>query len=231
MARTSRGWRHLTVWLHILSSVSWMALTLALFAMLLLAATTPDPVTAAGATGMAHYLDLALLAPLANTSAATGLVLSLATAWGLTHHYWVLTKFAITIVQLYAGIFLLEDALDAAATVTSAPPFTLIAGTVAMAGALAFQAWLSVAKPGGRTRWSRDRRTGQQVRLPTAAPWVFAVAVLGPLADIALGIVLGFPSPFLSLTAVAVAAGARRRVLRAERTRAEARPLARTETA
>jgi hypothetical protein len=216
MARTSRGWRQLAVWLHVLTSAGWMTLALVLFALLFLAATTTDPAIRSGATVMAHYLDVVLLAPLGNTSAATGLMLSLGTPWGLTHHRWVLTKFAITLVQLYAGIFLLSPVLN---TVVDAPgdgpPPALLLGTVAMAGAIAFQAWLSVTKPGGRTRWSRDRRTGQPLRLPTAAPWVFAMAVLAPLIDIAVGTVLGFPAPFLSLVVLGVAVGVRRRALRA----------------
>jgi hypothetical protein len=215
MARTSRGWRHLAVWLHVLSSAGWMTLALVLLALLSLAATTTDPATESAAAAMAHYLDVVLLAPLGNASAATGLVLSLGTPWGLTHHRWVLTKFAITLVQLYSGVFLLSPMLNAVAEARGdGLPLTLLLGTAAMAGAIAFQAWLSVAKPGGRTRWARDRRTGQQLRLPTAAPWVFAMAVLGPLVDIAVGTVVGFPTPVLSLVALGVAIGVRRRVLK-----------------
>jgi hypothetical protein len=140
-----------------------MALALALLALLALAVTTDDQGVAAAATAMAHHLDTVLLAPLANASASTGLMLSLGTAWGLTQHRWVLAKFAITLVQLYAGIFLLSGALGAAAEGRSAP-LALVVGTAAMAGAIGFQAWLSVAKPGSRTRWSRDRRSGRHRR-------------------------------------------------------------------
>jgi hypothetical protein len=125
---------------------------------------------------------------------------------------WVLAKFVITLVQLYAGIFLLSNAAVAAPGHVPSPAMLL--GTAAMASAIAFQAWLSVAKPGGKTRWSRDRRTGRPVRLPTAAPWVFATAVPAPAADIAIGTALGFPTPFLSLVVLAVAVGVRRRALR-----------------
>jgi hypothetical protein len=63
-----------------------------------------NPDDAVSATAMAHFLDEVLLAPLANASASTGLVLSLGTAWGLVHQRWVLTKFAITLGQLYTGM-------------------------------------------------------------------------------------------------------------------------------
>jgi hypothetical protein len=49
-----------------------MTLALVLLALLSLAATTTDPTTESGATAMAHYLDVVLLAPLGNASAATG---------------------------------------------------------------------------------------------------------------------------------------------------------------
>jgi hypothetical protein len=216
MSRGVRRWRHLTVWLHAVSSIGWMSLALALLALLALAVTTDDRDVADAATAMAHHLDTVLLAPLANASASTGLMLSLGTAWGLTHHRWVLAKFAITLIQLYAGIFLLSGALGAAAEARSAP-LALVVGTAAMAGAIGFQAWLSVAKPGPRTRWSRDRGSGRGVRLPTAPASVFAAAVLAPLVDIAVGTVVGFPTPVLSILTLLVAVVVRRRTLRASR--------------
>ncbi len=210
MADDPRRWRQLTVWLHVLTSVGWMALALVLLALLVLART--DPGSAPAATAMARYLDDVLLAPLANGSAATGLLLSLGTAWGVAHHRWVLAKTAITLVQLYLGIALLSGALhDAAAT--GRPATALVVGTAAMGGAIAFQAWLSVAKPGGRTRWARDRRTGRAIRLPVAARWVFVGTVVAVLADVAVGVVHR-PLPVLSLTAVVVAAVVRHQRLR-----------------
>jgi hypothetical protein len=224
MSRAVRRWRQLTVWWHAVSSIGWMALALSLFALLALSLTADDPQVAAAATAMAHHLDTVLLAPLANASASTGLMLSLGTAWGLVHHRWVLAKFAITLVQLYAGIFLLSAALGSAADTRSTPAL-LAAGTVAMAGALGFQAWLSVAKPGPRTRWSRDRGTGRAVRLPTASAAHFAAAVLAPLVDIAVGTAVGFPTPLLSIVSLIVAVVVRRRALRApDRSRPEPVP-------
>ena len=82
MVDDARRWRQLTVWLHVVTSVGWMTLALVLFVLLSLALTAGGGPTAAAATAMAHHLDVVLLAPLANTSAATGLVLSLGTPWG-----------------------------------------------------------------------------------------------------------------------------------------------------
>jgi hypothetical protein len=209
MAGNSRRWRQLTVWPHVVTSVGWMAMALTLFVLLHLALTGARE-DALAAAAMAHHIDSVLLAPLANASAATGLLLGMGTAWGLLRHRWVLAKLAITLVQLYLGIFVLSPALGALATTGAAPPLPLVVGTAVMAGAIAFQAWLSVAKPGGRTR-----PAARAVKLPVAAPWVFAAAVLAPLTDIAVGTAVGFPTPVLSLLTVVVAAEVRRRTLRA----------------
>jgi hypothetical protein len=196
VATPVRPWRQLTVWMHVLTSVGWMSMAMVLFALLL-----------RGEPGAARVVDVALLAPLANGSAFTGLVLACGTAWGLVVHRWVLAKFAITVVQLWAGIFLLSGALDTAAA-TGRPPWALIAGTALMASAVALQAWLSIAKPGPRTRWGTDRATGRPVKLPTAPAWVFVLGTTAPVLDLALTIGLGFPSPFVqvgALTAVVIA--------------------------
>ena len=188
-------WRRLAVWMHILTSVGWMTCAIVLFA-LLVPALSGD---AAWAITAAHHIDTQLLAALANASAATGIVLALATPWGLTLHRWVLVKLVITVVQLVAGIVLLSAALNTAAE-TLEVSFPLVAGTALMAAAIAFQAWLSVAKPG--------RRRGTR-KPPTAPAWVFATAVLAPLLDATLGLVLGFPSPLFAILAIALAATAR----------------------
>ncbi|MFC3450116.1 hypothetical protein [Amycolatopsis speibonae] len=146
-----KTWRQLTVWLHVITSVGWMGEALALFTLLAISRTTTDGAIRAAATSMAHEIDSLLLAPLANASAFTGFMLAAATAWGFTRHWWVLAKFAITLVQLHAGIFLLSGALRDSVVAAPTPP-ALVAGTALMASALAFQAWLSIAKPWGKAR-------------------------------------------------------------------------------
>src|SRR4051812_6913485 len=118
------------------------------------------------------------------------------TPWGYFRYWWVLVKFAITISQLYLGIFFLSPRLDAAVRDGHASPW-LPVGTALMVSAIAFQAWVSVAKPWPRTPWSPPRK-------PAAAPaWTCGVAVAVPAADYLLGTFLfGFPSPLLQLLVV-----------------------------
>ncbi|UUV35350.1 hypothetical protein NQK81_18535 [Amycolatopsis roodepoortensis] len=211
----TRTWRQLTVWLHVVTSVGWMGQALALFTLLVIGRTSEDGGIRVAATSMAHEIDTFLLAPLANASAFTGVMLAAATAWGFARHWWVLAKFAITLVQLYAGIFLLSGALRDSVG-SEPPPLALTAGTALMASALAFQAWLSVAKPWGKVR--------SGAKLPTAPTWVFVVAVLAPLTDITVGLLLGYPLPALSLIVLVVQLVRRRRLLLVTRPKVPAGP-------
>ncbi|NCL74833.1 hypothetical protein AIIKEEIJ_02279 [Rhodococcus sp. YH1] len=85
----------------------------------------------------------------------------------------------------------------------------MIAGTALMISALAFQAWLSVAKPWGRTPWSAGK-----AKLPAAPPWVFAMATGAVAADLAVATLLGHPLPAFAAAALVVAATTRARAIR-----------------
>src|SRR2546421_9074558 len=100
--------------------------------MVLLSRALTTPARAPAATSMADRLDSVLLAPMANVSAFTGLLLAGATAWGFFRHWWVLTKFVLTIAQLYAGIFLLSPALRESAD-TATGSWLQVGGAALMA--------------------------------------------------------------------------------------------------
>lgn len=196
-----KRWRQLTVWLHVLSSAGWMAQAMALCVMLSTGLVTDDPAVRTAATTMSLATDGRLLGPMADVSAFTGLMLSAATPWGFARHWWVLVKFAITLVQLYAGIFLLSPQLQESAVTGPVP--SQVAATALMASAIAFQGWLSVAKPWGTV--GRRRRGGG-----TGPAWVFVAAVLGGVLDLILAFVLGHPMPLLSIVLLVVVLSVRR---------------------
>lgn len=186
----TRRWRQLTVWLHVLSSVGWMAQVMTLCVLLSVGFAAGDLVTRDAATAMAHALDGRLVGPMADASVFTGIMLAATTPWGLFRNWWVLAKFAISMVQFVLAIFVLSPALETA--VTGGPTSAQIVGSGLMAGVIAFQGWLSIAKPWGRI--------GARRPLPATAPaWVFLATVLGGLADLALALVIGHPIPLLSL--------------------------------
>ena len=155
------------------------------------------------AMSMAHALDGRLLGPMADASAFTGIMLAAATPWGFFRNWWVLVKFAITMIQLYLGIFLLSPKLTD--SLAAGPSRVQIIGTALMAGAIAFQGWVSVAKPWGKVRRRRGPPPG------TGPRWIFAITVSGALADLALAITIGHPMPLLSLTLLAVGLASRPR--------------------
>ncbi|TMS00297.1 hypothetical protein [Nonomuraea basaltis] len=188
--------RHLLVWVHVVTSVSWMSQALALFALSIHSVITGD----GAGYRMAHLLDNEVLLHFANASAFTGLMLAAMTKWGYFRYWWVLIKLVITLSQLYAGIFLLGPRLSALADGTRDADPVLLAATLLMASAIAFQAWLSVAKPWKRTPWA-------EARPRTIAPpgWVTGFVLLVPVLDFLLAVlVFGNPAPlFFVLTAVA----------------------------
>jgi hypothetical protein len=208
------------VFLHVISSVSWMTAATALA--ILLGLSRADAGATTAAVAMAHHLDLYLLAVAANASATTGLVLAWTTPWGLVRHWWVAAKAVITLAQLYAGIAILSPVLDDLARGAEPSPSALVAGTVAMAGAVAVQAYLSVAKPWGTTPVAR-----RSVARPPRAAWpLLAAGVVAPLVDVGLTVALGVPAPLVEVVVLVVVAVARRRALvtRPVRTTAAAPP-------
>jgi hypothetical protein len=132
---------------------------------------------------------------MANTSAFSGSMLCATTPWGYFRHWWVLAKFVITVSQLYIGVFILSGNLQEAVNghVTAWMPV----GTGLMIGAIAFQAWLSVAKPWGRTPW-----VDPKVKLPTASTATFVAALVIPMIDFAISLWQGNPMPLLMLITV-----------------------------
>ncbi|MEB3365906.1 hypothetical protein [Saccharopolyspora mangrovi] len=211
---SSQRWRQALVWLHVVTSVGWMAQALVLFTLLSVSFGSAQAGVRVSATTMAHVVDTTLLAPAANAAAFTGFVLAAATPWGFFRNWWVLVKFGITVAQLYAGIFILSAALQASVVSAEAgrptPPVLQLVGTALMASAIAFQAWLSVAKPWRRTPWASVRK------IPAASDRVFAAAVFAPVADIALGLAVGFPAPLFELIVLIVVLARRPRRIAAQ---------------
>lgn len=210
------------------TSVAWMGQALALLVLVTTSLTTQSRDVAVGATAMAQVLDGRLLAPLANASAFTGFMLAAATPWGFFRHWWVAVKFAITLVQLHLGIFVLSGALadsaSAAAEGRTGPAVPLAVGSALMAGAIAFQAWVSVAKPWSTTPWTpRERR---RAAADTAPRWVFVATVGAVAADLAVAALLGHPAPLVSLAVLGTWLVLRRRRAAAARPGAPAAPPA-----
>ncbi|MEU4805834.1 hypothetical protein [Actinosynnema sp. NPDC023587] len=185
--------RKLLVWLHVITSTGWMCMALALFVVVTHALGVTGPARTA-TFDVAVLIDTDVLQFMATTSAFTGLVLSGLTPWGYFRHWWVAAKFVITFSQLSVGIFVLSPQLH-----QDGSSVLMRVGSLLMAGALAGQVWLSVAKPFKRTPWARPGKP------PTAPGWAFMACVAVPAVDYLVGeFLFGQNIPLLSMVIVVV---------------------------
>lgn len=114
-----------------------------------------------------------VIVPCAIAALASGLVQSLGTEWGLFRHYWILTKFALTIL---GTAILVGHAPRVGEMAARAAESALASGdhrqqrialALHAAGGLAlllFVTAISVFKPWGKTRYGRPRTAAQPPR-------------------------------------------------------------------
>ncbi|MFC5955151.1 DUF2269 family protein [Streptomyces pratens] len=170
--KLSRPARRALLVVHVVSSASWLGLTLGLLALGVTAATTGSEATVeASARAMKLFADR-LVVPLALLTLSSGLVLSLGTPWGLARHRWVYTKFWLTLATTTATVFALRPGVNAAvAAVAAGRPLPdagdVLFGPVVSLSAYAFMTAISILKPWGPTRRGRRLRAG--VRAPEPA--------------------------------------------------------------
>lgn len=147
--------------LHILAAGAWVGIDVVVGALVIVGRTSDDPATA----GLAYRaLGSFVVVPMLTSALVcltTGLLLGLATKWGLTRYWWVLVKLVITLV-LTALIVLalapgMPDAvlhgrqLEAGMTPTG-DVSDLVFPPIVSLTALSVATVLSVYKPWGRVR-------------------------------------------------------------------------------
>ncbi|MFW0787697.1 hypothetical protein AAFP35_24640 [Gordonia sp. CPCC 206044] len=148
--------------LHIISSVSWFGVDLALLALLAMTLLTDDGAVAAAGVEAVTAIIPAVVPALAATMLATGVVLGVGTAWGLITYKWVTTKLAIgTVLTVLVGALLLPTALSvdipdprlgADAVRAGVSVQDLLAPPLVSGLALILAVVLSIYRPGGRWR-------------------------------------------------------------------------------
>jgi hypothetical protein len=140
---------------HILTSVGWFGIALAVAGAALLASATSDvtlPPVLYRTIQTAPWLSV----PVGLASFATGVALGMGTTFGLVRHWWVVAKIAI------AGAVVVTDAVLVGrvahdALVSGRAPTPLFGSTIAHVVMLGVATFLSVFKPRGRTPWGRRR--------------------------------------------------------------------------
>ncbi|MFJ9458965.1 DUF2269 domain-containing protein [Kitasatospora sp. NPDC101447] len=165
--------------LHVVASVSWLALMLCLLTLAVTALTTGDADRLRTAYRAMGLLGDALVLPLSLLTFLSGVVLGLGTSWGLFRYYWVSTKFWLTLAAMTASVFALTARLHDAVRAVDVHPTgpiraselgvvrytTVIVPAVALSLYL-FAVVLSVYKPWGRRRAAGSTRP----RIPPGGP-------------------------------------------------------------
>lgn len=90
------AWRKAILAVHLTVSVGWIGGVLVYLALGLMAVRSQDDSTIRAAWIAMEVSGWFVLVPLAIVTVMTGLVLALATRWGLLRHYWLLISFFLT---------------------------------------------------------------------------------------------------------------------------------------
>jgi hypothetical protein len=124
--RLPRSARVAATAVHIVASLGWLALVVAVVAY------------------PAMQINAALLVPTVAVSIGTGLVLALGTPYGLVRYWWILAKLATSVALAVAGSVALAGVL---------PRGAVLPGRIIALVVLFVLVCLSVAKPRARTPW------------------------------------------------------------------------------
>jgi hypothetical protein len=84
---------------HITLSVGWLGAVAGFLALAVVCLTSHDAQLLRGLYLAMGVTGWYVIVPLCLASLLTGLVMSLGTRWGLLWHYWVMTKFLLTLVS------------------------------------------------------------------------------------------------------------------------------------
>jgi hypothetical protein len=120
--RLPQRWRNLLLTLHIVVAVGALGTDAGLLTLGVTGLVSGDANVIRAAYVAMDVLVSAVLLPLAAGALLTGVLLGLGTHWGLTRHYWVLTKLVLTIVVATAAVVSLRPSLDQAAAIALSVP-------------------------------------------------------------------------------------------------------------
>ncbi|MBA2528681.1 MAG: DUF2269 domain-containing protein [Euzebyales bacterium] len=158
--RLSPRARKLALTAHIVTSVGWLGIVVAMLVLGVTAATAADPAVIRAGFTLMDLFGSRIFPPAALASLATGIILSLGTKWGLLRYRWVVVKLVLTFAVIATGTQLTGRLLDQATTASAAGvrsvpggvAAALIAGSVMHLLLLGAATAISVYKPWGRTR-------------------------------------------------------------------------------
>jgi uncharacterized membrane protein len=151
---------------HVTSSVGWLGTAAAFQALAIAAVRSGESEAVRGFYSGMALIGWYVIVPFCVASLVTGLIMSLATPWGLFRHYWVLVKFLITVVAALV-LFGFTQTLSSLGHLAADPALSteelrnLKQSPVLHSGGgllvLLVTTFLAVYKPWGLTRYGRRR--------------------------------------------------------------------------
>lgn len=186
------GVRKFVLTAHITSSVGWLGAVVSFLALAIVGLTRSEEQTVRAAYVAMELVVWIAIVPLAIASLVTGLVQSLGTTWGLFRHYWIITKFVITIV---ASLLLLVHTRPIAILAGGARETAMVIGNyrglqlqlvgdaVAAIALLLAATVLSVYKPWGLTAYGRRKQRERVRARPEVSAELAAEVVTKPVRE------------------------------------------------
>lgn len=173
MTPVKKATRQWLLFAHVVVSVGWMGAGGANVVLAVTAALTSSAEKRRVCYQLIDTVDLALVIPLAFASLASGILISLATRWGLVNYWWVLVKLVLTIAVIVfstfaVGVWVEESiAITTDSQRTSPVASALVVGAAANIVSFLFMTWASIRKPWSKTPWASGtravRRSGRSV--------------------------------------------------------------------
>lgn len=156
--------RKLTLTAHVTVSVGWLGAVGAYLALAIAAVASGNPTLVRAAFVSMEVIGWYLIVSCAFGAIATGLIQSLGTPWGLFRHYWVLTKFVLTVgatIVLVKHMPTVSRVAEQATSSDADPGVVKVQLLVHAAGGLVVLLAiiaLSIFKPWGRTAYGRRKQ-------------------------------------------------------------------------
>jgi len=144
--------RRAVLTLHIIAGVGLLGDVAAVLAVNVRAATTGDAGLAAASYELLVMFTVMFGIPLSFIALATGILLGLATPWGVLRYGWVTTKLVLLVGVILVGSLVLGPGTEAMRTGDGGAEARLIAGSAYDVVALTLATGLSVFKPRRRRR-------------------------------------------------------------------------------
>jgi hypothetical protein len=158
--RMRAGTRRWFLLIHVICSVGWIGIELALLTLGLIGQLDSDPVVTRSVHVVAGILGGIFYFPAAALTLISGIVLGLGTKWGLVRYRWVLVKLAFNIALLVGGSFLVVPAFETASdlAIRNEPigdtSIMMVTAMTAGLTLLLVATQLSIFKPWPKTRWA-----------------------------------------------------------------------------